>query len=123
MSYRNRPPPSGDHYPTPAGYGIFTREIPAGTLVHALEHGGVVVYYRPDLCDPACLGRLQRAYNDAPRSRACGVVKMVVAPRQDMDHAVAAAAWGCVDEIGSADPQRIGVFYRAHVDHGPEDAL
>lgn len=72
LPYRNRPPSSGDHYRTPAGYGVFTREIPAGNLVHALEHGGVVVYYRPDLCEPACLGQLQQAYNDAPRSRARG---------------------------------------------------
>ena len=44
MVYRNRPPSSGDHYPTPAGYGVFTREIPVANLVHSLEHGGIVVY-------------------------------------------------------------------------------
>ena len=107
MSYRNRPP-SGDHYPTPAGYGVFTREIPTGNLVHSLERGGVVVYYRPDLCDPACVGQLQQAYNDAPKSREWGVVKMVVVPwQEDMDHAVAAAAWGWIDEMDQPDPQRI----------------
>jgi hypothetical protein len=89
MPYRNRPPSSGDHYPSPAGYGVFTRTIPAGNLVHALEHGAIVVYYRPDLCDQACVEQLRQAYNSAPRSRTYGVVKMVVAPWQDMDHAAA----------------------------------
>ena len=43
VPYRNRPPSSGDHYPTPAGYGVFTRDIPGGNLVHSLEHRAVVV--------------------------------------------------------------------------------
>jgi uncharacterized protein DUF3105 len=54
MAYRNRPPSSGDHYPTPAGYGAFSRKIALGNLVHTLEHSGIVVYYRPDLCDQGC---------------------------------------------------------------------
>jgi uncharacterized protein DUF3105 len=123
MAYRNRPPSSGDHYPTPAGYGVFGREIALGNLVHALEHGGIVVYYRPDLCDQGCQDQLRKAYSGAPRSRQYGVVKMVVAPWEDMDHAVTSAAWGRVDEMDQADPDRILAFYREHVDHGPEDAL
>jgi hypothetical protein len=122
VAYRNRPPSPGDHYPTPAGYGVFTRDIPLGNLVHALEHGGIVVYYRPDLCDQGCQDQLRQAYNSAPRSRQYGVVKMVVAPWQDMDHAVTSAAWRWVD-MDQADSERIVAFYRAHVDRGPEDAL
>ena len=74
--YRNRPPSSGNHYPTPAGYGVFTRDIAGGNLVHTLEHGGIIVYYRPDLCDQACVGQLQLAYSSAPKSQRYGVVKM-----------------------------------------------
>jgi len=123
MAYRNRPPSSGDHYDTPSGYGVFARELPVGNLVHTLEHGGIVVYYRPDMCDQTCVAQLQQAYTGAPKSREWGTVKMVVAPWQDMDHAVTAAAWGWVDEMDQPDPQRILAFYQAHVDRGPEDAL
>jgi hypothetical protein len=94
-----------------------------GNLVHTLEHGGIVVYYRPDLCDQACLTQLQQAYSSAPKSREWGTVKMVVTAWQDMDHAVTAGAWGWVDELDQADPARIVAFYQAHVDRGPEDAL
>lgn len=123
MVYRNRPPSSGDHYDTPAGYGVFTRQLLVGNLVHTLEHGGIVVYYRPDLCDQACVAQLQHAYSSAPKSREWGTVKMVVTPWQDMDHAITAAAWGWVDDMDQPDPARIVAFYQAHVDHGPEDAL
>jgi hypothetical protein len=124
IPYRNRPPSSGDHYDQPAGYGFFQREIPTGNWVHTLEHGGVVVLYRPDLCDQACQAQLQDTYNSAPSSQLFpGTKKMLVVPYQDMDHAIAAVAWGWVDELDSFDKDRILAFYRAHVDRGPEQAL
>jgi hypothetical protein len=123
IAYHNRPPSSGDHYDQPSGYGVFARDMPLGNLVHTLEHGGVVVYHRPDLCDQSCMGLLQQAYNSAPRSQRYGVVKMVVAPWLDMDQAVTAAAWGWIDGMDQPDVQRTVAFYRDHVDRGPEDAL
>jgi hypothetical protein len=127
IPYRNRPPSSGDHYDTPAGYGFFQREIPTGNWVHDLEHGGIVVLYRPDLCDQTCQSQLQDVYNSAPSSQLFpGTRKMLVIPYQDMDHAVAAVAWGWVDEMDQTQPvdkDRILAFYRAHVDRGPEQAL
>ena len=82
-----------------------------------------MVYYRPDLCDQACVSVLQQAYSSTPKSQRYGVVKMPVAPWDDMDHAVVSAAWGRVDEMDDADASRVVAFYRQHVDRGPEDAL
>jgi hypothetical protein len=124
VPYRNRPPSSGDHYDQPAGYGVVQRDVPTGNWVHTLEHGGVVVLYRPDLCDQACQTQLQDTYNSAPSSQLFpGTRKMLVTPYQDMDHAIAAVAWGWVDELDSFDKERILAFYRSHVDRGPEQAL
>jgi hypothetical protein len=124
VTYRNRPPSSGDHYDQPAGYGFFQREIPTGNWVHDLEHGGIVVLYRPDLCDQSCQSQLQDTYNNAPSSQLFpGTKKMLVVPYTDMDHAIASVAWGWVDEIDAFDKDRILAFYRAHVDRGPEQAL
>jgi len=124
VQYRNRPPSSGDHYDQPAGYGFFQREIPTGNWVHDLEHGGIVVLYRPDLCDQACQTQLQDTYNSAPSSALFpGTRKMLVGPYQDMDHAVAVVAWGWIDDMDAFDKDRILAFYRAHVDKGPEQAL
>jgi hypothetical protein len=69
IPYRNRPPSSGDHYDQPAGYGFFQREIPVGNWVHTLEHGGIVVLYRPDLCDQNCQTQLSETYNSSPSSQ------------------------------------------------------
>ena len=124
IPYRNRPPSSGDHYDQPAGYGVSDRQIPTGNWVHSLEHGGVVVLYRPDLCDASCVAQLRDTYNSAPTSQFFpGTRKMVVTPYTDMDHMIGAVAWGWIDEMDEFDKDRILAFYRAHVDQGPERAL
>ena len=124
IQYRNRPPSSGDHYDQPWNYGVSDQQVPTGNWVHNLEHGGIVVLYRPDLCDQTCVGQLRDTYNSAPSSQLFpGYRKMVVTPYPDMDHAIATVAWGWVDEMDVVDKDRILAFYRAHVDRGPEQAL
>lgn len=120
IRYQSRPPTSGQHYPSTSGYGVFEREIEPGFWVHTLEHGAVVVLYRPDLCDAACVGDLRAVYATAPRSRTFNNVKMAVIPYRDMDHKVAVVAWNWVDEMDEVDRDRIIAFYREHVDRGPE---
>jgi hypothetical protein len=121
IQYKNRPPSSGDHYDQPAGYGVFDRSIPTGNWVHSLEHGGIVVLYKPELCDQACVNVLKDAYNSAPSSQYFpGVHKMIVQPYEDMDTPIAVVAWGWEDDMDQPDKDRIIAFYRAHVDRGPE---
>ena len=52
-----------------------------------------------------------------------GTRKMLVAPYQEMDHAVTVTAWGWVDDLDAPDKDRLLAFYKAHVDKGPEQAL
>ena len=124
INYRNRPPSSGDHYDQTAPYGVTSTPVATGNWVHNLEHGAVVVLYRPDLCDDSCVSTLRDTYNSAPSSQLFpGYKKMIVTPYTDMDHAVATVAWGWLDEMDQPDKDRILAFYRAHVDRGPEQAL
>jgi Protein of unknown function (DUF3105) len=48
VHYKTIPPTSGNHYPTPADPGFYSNELPEETLVHNLEHGQIVFWYRPD---------------------------------------------------------------------------
>jgi hypothetical protein len=125
LTYRSQPPTSGMHYgavPNPTDYRLYNQPISPGLWVHMLEHGSVVVLYRPDLCDSACFDVLADAYNNAPPDATFRLRKLAVTPYQDMDHAVAAVAWGWIDEMDQPDKDRILAFYRSHVDHGPESA-
>ena len=121
--YRNRPPSSGAHYERTLRFGVYEREIEPGYWVHNLEHGGVVLLYN---CAERCDGlveQLRQVYTSAPRSQKYNVVKLAAVPYRDMDHILAAVAWGVIDEMDEFDRDRILAFYREHLDHGPEDAL
>jgi hypothetical protein len=81
-----------------------------------LEHGAVVVLYRPDLCDDACQAQLAEVWESVPRSNLVGVKHVAVTPYQDMDHAIAVAAWGYLDEMDQVDRERILADIRSKVD-------
>ena len=51
--YPSSPPTSGGHYAVPAGLGFYDAEsdIEPERLVHNLEHGQIVIWYRPDVED------------------------------------------------------------------------
>jgi hypothetical protein len=123
VDYRSRPPASGPHYENEAPYAFFDQEVPTGNWIHNLEHGGVVVLYRPDLVSSSDLAALRTMRDNAPISRQWRTTKMVVLPYTDMDHAVAAVAWDHIDEMDSVDTDQILGFYRTFVDRGPEQAL
>jgi hypothetical protein len=119
LTYRNRPPSSGMHFgtlPQPQEYRMYDTPLSPGRWVHMLEHGAVVVLYRPDLCDAACVQQLGEFYDSAPRSTLVGVRHLAITPYQDMDHAVAVVAWGYIDEMDQMDKDRVMADFKSKVD-------
>ena len=47
VRYRANPPTSGDHNPTPADDGAYVKPPAPEATVHSLEHGRVLVQFRP----------------------------------------------------------------------------
>jgi Protein of unknown function (DUF3105) len=124
LTYSHRPPSSGMHYgtvPQPQEYRMWDTPLSPGRWVHMLEHGAVVVLYRHDLCDDACVQQLGTFYDNAPRSNLVGIRHLAVTPYQDMDHAIAVVAWGYIDEIDvgpndQVDTDRIMADFKSKVD-------
>jgi len=121
LQYTHRPPSSGMHYgtvPQPQEYRMYDTPLTPGRWVHMLEHGAIVVLYRPDLCDSACVQQLGTFYDNAPRSSlpGIGIRHLAVTPYQDMDHAIAVVAWGYIDEMDQVDTDRIMADYKSKVD-------
>jgi hypothetical protein len=120
LTYRNRPPSSGMHWgtlPQPQEYRLYDTPLSPGRWVHMLEHGAVVVLYRADLCDAACLQQLGEFYDSAPRSTVVGGVRhLAITPYQDMDHAIAVVAWGYIDEMDQFDKDRVMADFKSKVD-------
>jgi hypothetical protein len=113
-TYSVDPPAGGDHDPVPAPAGFYDgATVPTdGHLVHSLEHGFVVVWYRPEA--------VARATLDGLRDLARAHKWVLVASRPSMSTPLAATAWHrrllCPD--GATGP--IGTFVTAFRDQGPE---
>jgi hypothetical protein len=119
LTYHSRPPSSGVHWgsvPQASDYRMYDQPLSPGRWVHMLEHGAVVVLYRADLCDSACVEQLGQFYDSAPRSTLVGIRHLAITPYQDMDHAIAVVAWGYVDELDQMDKDRVLADFKSKVD-------
>jgi Protein of unknown function (DUF3105) len=85
IDYNTNPPTSGRHYEIPAEDGAYGEAPQDEQLVHTLEHGRVIVWFRPGLPED------QRADLKALFDE--DSYQMVLVPRADMPYQVAASAW------------------------------
>jgi Protein of unknown function (DUF3105) len=115
--WQHDPPSSGQHWPSPARWGLASAAYPPELWVHNLEHGGVVVLFRDAAGSPAARSFVQRA----PRETRFGEQKVLDAPYPALQHAFALVAWGWLLYLDAWDDVRALEFYAAHVDQGPED--
>jgi hypothetical protein len=88
VEYKTNPPSSGDHFEFPAEDGVYgTDGAPTiESLVHSLEHGRVIFWYRPD-ASPELKGQLKSLYDEDN-------YHVIVAPNsRDLPTPIAASAW------------------------------
>ena len=110
--YNSTPPTSGPHDPSPAPCGISSQPIPNTVQVHDLEHGVVMVQYRPGL-DPgqvSALEALGRSYSS----------HVIVAPYPNLPTQVAATAWTKLMRLDRADVGKLRRFIDLFRQKGPE---
>lgn len=113
--YNSNPPTSGPHYPDPARWGVYDNTLPDETVVHNLEHGGIVIAYNcPDGC-PELVSQLKQLVGEY-RSK----VILEPRPNKDVPYRVTLTAWTWLDGFNDFDADRIRAFVKAHKDRGPE---
>ncbi|HVE81059.1 MAG TPA: DUF3105 domain-containing protein [Candidatus Dormibacteraeota bacterium] len=117
--YNSDLPSSGPHYTSPAPWGVKEQELADETLIHNMEHGGIVIAYKPDL-PKAQIDKLKNLFNTLPRSQQFGSIKAIVVPRAKNSNAVQLAAWTYTLNLDNVDEKQIIEFYKSHLDKGPE---
>jgi hypothetical protein len=124
VRYDSNPPSEGRHFQEPAADGAYAQAPPDSALVHTLEHGRVIVWFKPSLARDA-RANLKALFDEDD-------YHIVLVPRRNMDYEVAATAW-------NAEPEPLGVgrllgcgryseqvfdalraFTEEHRDNGPE---
>lgn len=92
ITYKSYPPSSGTHYVSTVEYGFWEREKPEGALVHNLEHGAVVLYYKPGL-PPQIIQSLRDTFVSIPPAK-YGKAKLIITPYSKLQSPLVLAAWG-----------------------------
>lgn len=85
IAYESDPPTSGKHYQTPAEDGQYSESPDVKELVHSLEHGRVIIWFKKSLPE-AQRATLRALYDE-------DVYQLIITPNETMKYAVAATAW------------------------------
>jgi len=113
-TYEVDPPAGGPHLATAAEPGFYQpgEAPPDGQLVHAQEHGFVVLWYRSDLPEAKMteLAQLSDTYGR----------ELILVPRQSLPGEVAVTAWHRRLVCGELVSAKVGLFTRSFVNEGPE---
>ena len=128
LSYATMPPVGGDHYPFWANFENYAEPLDHGYLVHALEHGAVVFWYRcanREAC-PTLASELESlAASIVPDDPLCAPYptvrrRMIVVPEPKLTSVVAAASWAHAIALGCVDRDRLRAFTLARYDRATE---
>ena len=85
VDYDTNPPTSGRHYQIPAEDGAYSEAPTDEELVHGLEHGRVIIWFKPNLPEQD-RANLKALFDEDS-------YQMFLVPRRNMPYAVAATAW------------------------------
>jgi Protein of unknown function (DUF3105) len=125
LTFSSNPPASGPHYPIWPAFKEYDKPVDRGYLVHAMEHGAVVLFYKCDgaTCGPIVEGlrKVRDAVATDPSCDTATRVRVVIVPDPLLDVPVAAATWGWTYKAACLDLPTLTAFAKEHVNQGTED--
>jgi hypothetical protein len=114
-AYNSNPPTSGPHWVGVAGAGIKDELVPDELVLHSVEHGAAVVWYREGL-EQSEIDKITQAFNDSSG-------KKIMLARKDLDVPVALTSWGYLLKLETIDEAKIKEFIETNNDRAPESAI
>ncbi len=113
--YSSDPPTSGAHYAVPADPGFFATPLAPEQLVHNLEHGQIVIWYRLDLT-PEEVESLASLTSEEP-------VATITVPYAGLTAAdkLVMTAWGALQRCTGVSTEDIDAFRAEFQGRGPEN--
>ena len=85
IPYKSEPPALGRHYQVPIEDGIYDEAQPITHTVHALEHGRIIIWLRPDLPSDQ-LAQFKALFEEDP-------YHVIMLPRAEIKQPFAVSAW------------------------------
>ena len=124
ITYPTNPPAGGDHWFAWAAYRKYDAPVARPMLVHNMEHGGIVLFYRcADAC-PDVVAALDSMYEnmpgDCPELTNSSNSRLIRTPDAEIPTPIAAAAWGSIYMATCIDTASLTTFVKTVYDQGPE---
>ncbi len=122
--YSTNPPTSGPHYANSQPAGIYDKPVPDGNLIHSMEHGAVILWFKPSgntnnqpaEGDELDVERLKQIFSSV------SVSKKIMVPRDSLDVPIALTSWGRLLKLQTIDEGQIKNFMETNENRGPEKA-
>lgn len=112
------PPTSGDHA-SPAPWQVYNQEVPDVNTVHNLEHGGIVISYRPDLPQEQ-VTKMKELFSKPYSRKNFSPIKAIVAPRAANESPIIMSSWTRNLKMESFDEEKMVQYYLRNVGKAPE---
>jgi len=113
-SYNSNPPTSGWHWADVAGPGVKDEPVPDELVLHSMEHGAAVVWYREGL-EQNEVDKIKEAFNNSSG-------KKIMLSRKDLDTPIALTSWNYLLKLDIIDEGKIKEFIETNNDRAPEKA-
>ncbi len=113
FDYGDPAPTSGPHDPRSPSCGAASQPMPLTLAVHGLEHGAVVLWYRPDAADDVRdeLVDLMDGYDS----------HVIVSPNPDIEDPIVATAWNRRMRFDDPEAPLLAEFVDTYRNRGPEN--
>jgi hypothetical protein len=115
VKYKTNPPTSGNHNPVPADDDAYGTPPPTEKLVHSLEHGRIIVWYKRSLPERR-IGQLKGLFDQDP-------YHLILAANNSMPFELAVSAWGhsaACKKVSDESFDVLRAFRDRYRDKGPE---
>ncbi len=116
ISYPSTPPYAGPHWSTPRPCRVYQEQQAFEGLVHTMEHGGVIIYFQPDVFASDEVNELRTVALDLLNDNK----RIVLTPHRDIQSRIVLAAWGVLLPLDDFDETIIRDFTDTFENEGPE---
>ncbi|MFK7696116.1 DUF3105 domain-containing protein [Paenibacillus sp. HJGM_3] len=116
VNYEMKFPTSGQHSPHDLKYGFYEEKPQTEKLVHNMEHGDILIYYRTDLPEE----QLKIVKRLTKFEKAGSGVLAVPSNDVPAEAGVWVTAWTKTLQLKAFDEKQIGTFIYENINRGPE---
>lgn len=118
-SYTDSELPTSGPHASPVAWGVYETEQRDDQLIHNLEHGGIVVTYRPDTPE-AELIKIKELLSKPFSEPGFEPTKIVVAPRESNKAPIVLSSWQRSETLQNYDKETVMTYVKRNLGKSPE---